>query len=563
MARSLLDWLLILLALVIYVAGLQLNIMDVDSAQYASISQEMEQSGSYLEVKNKGQDYLDKPPLLFWTSALSFKLFGFHNWSFKLIPFLLALASIRATHRLGRLLADEQVGRWAAVMLGSCQAYFLFTLDLRTDTMLTACVAIAIAQIMEFSIGDGRLYRLISGFLFVGLAMLAKGPIGLMIPMIAIGAHFLFNREWKKIFQWHWLFGLLVTALVLAPMSYGLYTQFDQATDKSVLMPGPSGMTAREGISGLRFYFWEQSFGRITGENVWKDSSGPFFLVHNFLWSFAPWSFFACIGLFWKLRKELRSLMHTGKGDWLSLAGFLIPFVILSRSQFKLPHYIFPLFPFAALITAEFMKSWLEQLSKSKWSKAALYSLSCLTIASIGALGALVLFWVFPVGTPVRLLFALSFAGALALLILRPARAGWIRSMALASLGANLVMNMHFYPQLLRYQGGSELAAIARSKGATPESTVRMGQFSYSFDVYMETLVASAGKPSALKSGQKFVYTHEKGLKRLRSSKRRIAEEIVHEGYPITNLSADFLDPAKRPEALRKSYLVILEPEEP
>ena len=209
------------------------------------------------------------------------------------------------------------------------------------------------------------------------------------------------------------------------------------------------------------------------------------------------------------------------------------------------------------------MKSWLEQLSKTKWSKAALYSLSGLTIASIGALGALMLFWVFPVGTPVRLLFALSFAGALALLILRPARAGWIRSMALASLGANLVMNMHFYPQLLRYQGGSELAAIARSKGATPESTVRMGQFSYSFDVYMETLVASAGKPSALKSGQTFVYTHEKGLKRLRESKRRIAEEIVHEGYPITNLSADFLDPAKRPEALRKSYLVILEPEEP
>ena len=428
MARSLLDWLLILLALVIYVAGLQLNIMDVDSAQYASISQEMEQSGSYLEVKNRaglpGQTASLFGPPPFPSSSLA-STTGPSN-SFP----LLALASIRATHRLGRLLADEQVGRWAAVMLGSCQAYFLFTLDLRTDTMLTACVAIAIAQIMEFSIGDGRLYRLISGFLFVGLAMLAKGPIGLMIPMIAIGAHFLFNREWNKIFHWHWLFGLLVTALVLAPMSYGLYTQFDQAPDKSVLMPGPSGMTAREGISGLRFYFWEQSFGRITGENVWKDSSGPFFLVHNFLWSFAPWSFFACIGLFWKLRKELRSLMHTGKGDWLSLAGFLIPFVILSRSQFKLPHYIFPLFPFAALITAEFMKSWLEQLSKSKWSKAALYSLSSLTIASIGALGALMLFWVFPVGYPVRLLFALSFAGALA--FHSPPGACWlIRSMAL------------------------------------------------------------------------------------------------------------------------------------
>ena len=204
----------------------------------------------------------------------------------------------------------------------------------------------------------------------------------------------------------------------------------------------------------------------------------------------------------------------------------------------------------------------MEQLSKSKWSKVALYSLSGLTVASIGALGALLLFWVFPVSTPVRLLFALSFVGALALLILRPASAGWIRSMALVSLGFNLVMNLHFYPQLLRYQGGSELASIARSKGALPESTVCLGQFSYSFDVYMEDHIASVGKPFALKSGQTFIYTNEKGLRKLHSSKRRIAEEIVHEGYPITNLSTGFLNPAKRSEALRKSYLVILEPEE-
>ena len=69
-------------------------------------------------------------------------------------------------------------------------------------------------------------------------------------------------------------------------------------------------------------------------------------------------------------------------------------------------------------------------------------------------------------------------------------------------------MNMHFYPQLLRYQG-EELAAIACSKEQLLKAPYAT-QFSYSFDVYMETLVASAEKPSALKSGQTFVYTHEK-----------------------------------------------------
>ena len=57
--------------MVIYMAGLGLTIMDVDSAQYASISQEMARTNEFLEVQNKGSDYLDKPPLLFWVGAVS------------------------------------------------------------------------------------------------------------------------------------------------------------------------------------------------------------------------------------------------------------------------------------------------------------------------------------------------------------------------------------------------------------------------------------------------------------------------------------------------------------
>ena len=59
-----------------YIRGLSIDVMDVDASQYASIAMEMLQGGSWLEVQHRHADYLDKPPLLFWASALSYALFG-------------------------------------------------------------------------------------------------------------------------------------------------------------------------------------------------------------------------------------------------------------------------------------------------------------------------------------------------------------------------------------------------------------------------------------------------------------------------------------------------------
>jgi 4-amino-4-deoxy-L-arabinose transferase-like glycosyltransferase len=557
MGKAFLDWLIILFAMVIYMAGLGLNIMDVDSAQYASISQEMARTNEFLEVQNKGNDYLDKPPLLFWVSAISFKIFGVHNWSFKLIPFLFAMMSVFATYRLGTIMVNNKVGRWAAVILLTCQAYFLFTMDLRTDTMLTACVALAVWQIMEFILGDKKKRRLVFGFIFVGLAMLAKGPLGLVVPAIAIGSHLLMNRQWNQILRWEWLVGLLITAAVLLPMSYGLYTQFDARPDNVVMMPSPSGMTPREGVSGLRFYFWEQSFGRITGENVWKDSSGPFFFVHNFLWSFAPWSLFALVAFFWKIRHESLSLMKNGKGEFLTLLGFLIPFIVLSRSHFKLPHYIFPLYPFAAIFTAQCIYHWIVE-AKTKAPKLATYSIAILSLLSVGLLGFTILFYVFPIPTAVRWIFVLLVGFAIWLLTQKPIEYVWVRSIIVIALGFNMVMNMHFYPLLLKYQKGSELASIAFKEGATGQNTAYLKDFTYSFDVYMKADIPVRSSADRIKPNETFIFTTKEGLEELKKSNHKISKEIEFLGYPVTNLRPKFLNPQTRESALSKSFLVVL-----
>lgn len=69
----------VLVALWVFLAGATSDVIDVDAAQYAAISMEMVQTGSYLQVFERGHDYFDKPPLLFWVNAGSFVLFGLNN----------------------------------------------------------------------------------------------------------------------------------------------------------------------------------------------------------------------------------------------------------------------------------------------------------------------------------------------------------------------------------------------------------------------------------------------------------------------------------------------------
>ena len=215
-------WLWLALGLIaVYLRGLFLDVMDVDASQYASISMEMLQNGNWLEVQHRGADYLDKPPLLFWLSASSFWFFGLSNWAYKLPSLLAALAGEWGTYRFTLLFYGERPARHAAFILASCMGLMVICNDVRTDTILlgfSACAVWQLAEYLEFN----RWRNLLAGFFFIGLAMLAKGPIGLVMPAFAVGSHLLLRGDWRGIFRWQWLLGLAVTALVLAPMCWGL-----------------------------------------------------------------------------------------------------------------------------------------------------------------------------------------------------------------------------------------------------------------------------------------------------------------------------------------------------
>jgi 4-amino-4-deoxy-L-arabinose transferase-like glycosyltransferase len=568
---------------IVYLSGMFIDVMDIDEAQYASIGLEMAQTGSYLEVFHRGQDYLDKPPLLFWVSALVFKLFGPGNFTYRLVPVLVGGLGLYATYRLARLFYPQKTAYLAALLAGTSYSVLLANHDVRTDTMLMGWAVFALWQLAAY-LQTHRWGHLLLGGLGVGLAMLAKGPIGFMICALALGTHLVLGRQWANLFRWQWLVALGVAALVLLPMSVGLYTQFDAQPHKLI--------EGERNTSGLYFFFWKQSFGRLTGENVWKDDSDPFFFVHTYLWSVLPWGLLTVLAFGHLLANTGRQVWRQWWGqatqnqpnseennhpthppEYLSLGGFLLPFVALSLSQYKLPHYINIVIPLGSVFCAHYVHELLARPSLRAWLRVA-FGLQWLHVAVIWAVGLAVALWMFPLANAA--LWAGLMLGLLATLYLGFKGQTRFQRLILPSVTSILtlyfMLNLHFYPQLLQYQAGSVLGKYLAKQTDFPLDRFFMlhrlsgdGKdiFPNTVDFYSgderplhthpDSLLAALGGQPA------WLYLDEQGLAEM---KQRGQINIMRgfDKWHVTQLTPAFLNPATRLQATNRVYLIEFRP---
>src|SRR6516225_616088 len=289
--------------------------MEIDAAQYANMSREMLIHKNFLQLYDRGADYLDKPPMLFWISAASMRLFGINDLAYRLPSLLFAILSIYSTFRFSKLYYEERMAYLSALVLASCQALFLITHDVRTDTMLMGWVMFSIWQLASWY-KEGKWIHLVLSAVSVACGMMTKGPIALLVPVFAFVPHFLLQRRFRQLFRWEYLLMILIIGILLIPMTIGLYQQFDLHPEKT--------MYAQKGTSGIRFFYWTQSFGRITGESTWHENDSFLFLFQNMLWGFLPWSIFFILGIVsqvWRLARE--KFRISGDQEWVSTGGFL------------------------------------------------------------------------------------------------------------------------------------------------------------------------------------------------------------------------------------------------
>ena len=538
----------IIASIVIYILGsLFIPLIEIDSVQYGNICREMLQTKSFLQIFDQGKDYLDKPPFLFWASTLSMYVFGMNDFAFRLPSMLMAVIAIYSTYKFTLLYYQKEIATLSALVIASSQAMFLITHDVRTDTMLMCWVIVGIWKFSSW-LQNKNWTSLIIAFSAIGFGMMTKGPIALMVPLFSFVPHLIMHKQYKLLFRWEYLVGLIIILVLLLPMDIGLYQQFDLHPEKV--------MYGKTGTSGLRFFYWTQSFGRITGESIWHENDSLFFLFENLLWGFLPWTLFFIIGLLFEIYQFIKNKFKIQVGqEWIILPGFLITYLALGSSRYQLPHYIYVVLPFISIITAKCIYNITIQGSQSIFS-IIFNSINFIVFSIILCLLVYLLFVPFNnnklLVTILLIVAAIIFA---AILYFNNNRIPKILHFALFSiLITNLLLNLFFYPALLEYQLGNKVSKYINDKKINKSNfyTYKITD-SRSLDFYSDYTYKNIEDLNTSKKGDYILIENINTPDSLWSNFNKV-ETIP--SFHVSTLTGEFINPKTRDSALDYFYIL-------
>jgi hypothetical protein len=331
-------------------------------------------------------------------------------------------------------------------------------------------------------------------------------------------------------------------------MDIGLYQQFDLHPEKV--------MYGKTGTSGLRFFYWTQSFGRITGESIWHENDSLFFLFENLLWGFLPWTLFFIIGLLFEIYQFIKNKFKIQVGqEWIVLPGFLITYLALGSSRYQLPHYIYVVLPFISIITAKCIYNITIKESQSIFSKI-FNSINFIVFSIILFLLVYLLFVPFNSNkllvTILLIVAAIIFA---AILYFNNNRIPKILHFALFSiLITNLLLNLFFYPALLEYQLGNKVSKYINDKKINKSNfyTYKITD-SRSLDFYSDYTYKNIEDLNTSKKGDYILIENINTPDSLWSNFNKV-ETIP--SFHVSTLTGEFINPKTRDSALDYFYIL-------
>jgi len=443
---------LLLLGILVNAGGLLIPILEPDGSLYATISKTIAHTGDFINLRVEGKDWLDKPHFPFWMAALSFRLLGVSSFAYKFPALLFWGLGAWYTWRLARSLYGETVSQLATLIYVSAAHLVISNNDVRAEPYLTGLIIGSVYHFYKASRGRPG-WHLIAGSLFAGCACMTKGPFVLITIGFGFILDWIVRKDWKQFLNIRWYIAIALTALFTLPELYCLYVQFDLHPEKVVF-----GHTH---VSGIRFFFWDSQFGRFFNTGPIKGSGDPFFYLHTLLWAFLPWSLL----LYAAMIRKCRSLVTGGEdvaGTWICLGGALVSFIVFSLSRFQLPHYLNILFPFFAILTAEWLYG-IRNPRSQKIIRTVQDSISILLPVLL-----LLLCWFFHFDNWLLQMIVFLLLAVLPLVVFRgPALPKPVtRSFWMAMLVFTFV-NFSVYPTILKYQAGTQAGNyLYRADGA-------------------------------------------------------------------------------------------------
>jgi 4-amino-4-deoxy-L-arabinose transferase-like glycosyltransferase len=200
MANRGIYWLIALAAAILFIPGLgTTHLFDWDEINFAEISREMLVSGNYSKVQVEFLPFWEKPPLFFWLQALAMHIFGVGEFAARLPNALAGVATLPILFYLGNKFYDRTMGfLWVLAYAGSFTPAVYFKSGI-IDPIFNLFIFLSIFQLANLSNSEGKKrYRYAFwGGIFIGLAVLAKGPVALLIVGLCGLIFWLWSRSWQ------------------------------------------------------------------------------------------------------------------------------------------------------------------------------------------------------------------------------------------------------------------------------------------------------------------------------------------------------------------------------
>jgi 4-amino-4-deoxy-L-arabinose transferase-like glycosyltransferase len=542
-------WLYIFIAIAVLVnfSGLFITITGPDGTLYATIAKTMVLHHDYVNLYVQGADWLDKPHFPFWITALFFNVFGFTTWAYKLPGILFLLMGAWYTYLFANSLYNQEIALWSVLILLTAQHIVLSNNDVRAEPYLTWLV---IASVYHFyrAYTQNKHWQLLVGCVFTACAIMTKGMFALIPIAGAIAGHLLITKQWKQLFNWRWLIAAVFILVFILPEIYCLYEQFDLHPEKVIF--------GQKAVSGIRFFFWDSQFGRFFNTGPIKGHGDPTFFVHTTLWAFLPWSLLLFAAIFQFIKKGSKNAQSH---EWYCLCGSLLTFLLFSASQFQLPHYLNIVFPFFAILTAQY----LSHVSSEKSIRAIKVTQAMLIILLLAIINALHYFFMPEAFTWLTGFILMALFILLLFLPRVIANKTWYRvgfSTLLVSFMVNLYLNLAFYPSLLHYQAGSEAAMWINENNAAKLPVAQSGDIPYAMEFYLDQplININADGTGALPPKPFMLYAPDYVINGLSFKGWNMQNVKTFQRYFIARLKPAFLNKETRNKELTAMQLVIV-----
>ena len=301
--------------------------------RYLSIVDEALQDGHVLAFTNHGEDYADKPPLYFWLMMLFKMLLGEHNmYVLSLLSFIPACVIIAVMDKWLRSAFPEgftaRRRAAAALMLATTGLFLGMTVFLRMDMLMCMWIVLAMWTFWKWDNGQGResANRLLLP-VYTFLALFTKGPVGVLVPPVAIIVYLGASRRWKDIGKYLGFVFWVVLAVLCAVWFTGVFLE--------------------GGAGYLKNLLFHQTVDRAVNSFHHK---APFWYYLGIIWAvMAPWCLATVPALVTGLLKKREGEVPSGYEKTLALTS-LSTFVMLSLFSSKLAIYLAPVFPFAVYL---------------------------------------------------------------------------------------------------------------------------------------------------------------------------------------------------------------------